>query len=223
MRVIALLLAVLSVSTLPAWSCGGDTATPRGLITDEARIAPLVERIQQARQAWRDVVQARGLEYDRRDQEWRDKRDAAYEELKTRLGKEYYNAPEFQEAVKAFGEEQRDAFMHATPILPDFPAIKVDQTLFLCGSATLEDGHSINAGSYWVFRRFPEIGWDVSGVEMHYLLEHHQATPDLLEKLERFFAQAEPAPAPAPRKASSIDGDAVRSKLTLLTAPAPFR
>lgn len=190
--------ALLFTSVSPVAACGERPSTPAGMVVDEARLIPLGRRVLEAL----------------------DRRDEVRSELMAELeADEAYKALVKSRDAAGWGsaEEKRlstlidkmtagvwDRVKAAAPV-------NVDHMSLLCGSVTLEDGHSINAGSSWSISNDlrPELGrLHIGGAEMHYLLDHGQATPKLSQALEELLRAPTPspdAPPAPPARQSSLD------------------
>ena len=202
-------LLVTSVS--PAAACGDRPSTPVGMLVDEARFRPLGQRVLEA--------------LDRRDEVRSElmaelEADEAYKALvKSRWDAGWGSAEEkrlSQLIDQMLAARVWDRVRAAAPV-------NVDHISFLCGSVTLEDGHSINAGSSWSISNDlrPELGTlKITGAEMHYLLDHGQATPELAKALEELLRTPAPAPpAAAPAGHSAVDKPRVNAILTGISLP----
>jgi hypothetical protein len=190
--VLPLLLAALFVPAAPASACSRNPREPLGLTADAARVKRVADRIRSAQEV-REKARAEA---------WaRLKADAIYQEFDKKRSELAWNSPERADVNRLMRLiEDREVWAKVTAADP----LDVVHTAYLCGNVTLEDGHSINAGSSWSVSHEarPDLGRvDIDGPEGHYLLEHGQATPFLLEALERLIdatpaAAAPPAPKP---------------------------
>lgn len=191
-NVLPLLLAALLLGGAPASACSNNPREPREMTADAGRVKRVAERLRSAQ----DVREKARVEA------WaRLKADPIYQELDKKQDALPWNSPERTEVRRLMTLiEGREVWAKVTAADP----LDVRHNAYLCGNVTLEDGHSINAGSSWDVRNEGrrDLGWvEIDGPEGHYLLEHGQATPFLLEALERLIdaapaAAAPPAPKP---------------------------
>lgn len=191
-KALSLLLAALVLAAAPASACSRNPREPGDLTADAGRVKRVAERLRSAQ----DVREKARVE------SWaRLKADPVYQDLDRKQAALRWNSPEWTEVRRLMTLiEEREVWAKVTAA----DLLDVRHHTLLCGSVTLEDGHSINAGSSWSVRNVArrDLGWvEFDGPEGHYLLEHGQATPFLLEALERLIdaapaAAAPPAPKP---------------------------
>jgi hypothetical protein len=210
MRIALLLAAALFAHPSPAAACGDRPIRPSGMVKDEARLKPLVERMLAAR-ALRDKVQ---------DETWKAvMEDPDFQALKKRYMDADRNSPEGAALRAEYDARMKrdiwDKVSAAAPVL-------VRHNTFLCGSVTLDDGHSINANSSWSIKNEsrPELEeLNVSGAAMHYLMEHREATPRLVERLEELLQDRPAVEAP---KASRLDPERAARMRSFIAVPSAW-
>lgn len=204
---------LLLTSVSPAAACGERPSTPVGMLVDEARFRPLGQRVLEALDRREEVRSELMAELEA---------DEAYKALVKSRGAAGWGSPEEKRLSKLIDEMLAGRVWNRVKAVAP---VNVDHISFLCGSVTLEDGHSINAGSSWSISNDlrPELGrLDIGGAEMHYLLEHGQATPELakaLEEMLRVPASAPAAPAAAPAGRSTLDKPRLDAILTEISLP----
>lgn len=211
-------IAALMFASPASWACGGGASRPSGMVMDEARIKPLVEKLLAAQAEWEAAASARGSELSSREARLRNERTGLIDKFRRDLGPDFLASDDFQAAIKKFDAE-RNQRIHGEP-LPALPAVRVHQIRSLCAETLLDDGHTIDAEAYWIFQREPGGGWDIPEIEAHYLIKHSEARPELIEKLERFLGAAA-APA-EPMEAFRTRAARVQEQLSRLSDSLPW-
>lgn len=207
----ALLAAALLAPAVPAAACGSERPSrPDGMIADEARLRPLVEKLKAAQEG-RERASERLWDVLKRRED--------YQALDKARGTARWGSPERNELGKRIDElTQREVWDKLKTVAP----VRVYHAAYLCGSVTLDDGHSINKGSSWSIANElrPELGTlNAGGAEMHYLMEHFSATPSLIERLEKILEETPAASAPVPAKAAELELGRVSAALAPLSLP----
>ncbi|MBI4347546.1 MAG: hypothetical protein HY553_11870 [Elusimicrobia bacterium] len=97
--------------------------------------------------------------------------------------------------------------------------VRVEQVSFMCGNTRLSCGHYVNSGSFFNVgdARTPDTAIQVGGTEMHFLLEHSQAAPALVERMSKLLAV--PAASAAPAGSASPETVAAPPAIPELRAP----